>query len=339
MIAGDECECEVSCPDLCSCSKQQTSCISRNLTSIPNGIFEKTERLILKSNNIKDIPPGVFSTLQILDHLILKENDIETIRNDTFSDLGKLTILSLESNKITELAAKAFRSLTNLTLLNLAENFIKAIKEEVFFGLHNLNELYLGDNDIESIHNETFRGLHNLQVLHLSRNNIRLVEKGVFRGLYELEELLMAFNLLNDISGLFEDLKELKRLDLSENRLICNCALVSLKDLYIVLNHGDGIMCTETTGLDLGNVPDYDLCTNKGDYCRRENVTIINGHSIDSVYGVSVIRCAFMCDAKQECNAFQHLNGLQRVCNLWSIGDKTSWLTNVTRYVDIYERC
>ncbi|CAG2208671.1 unnamed protein product [Mytilus edulis] len=173
----------------------------------------------------------------------------------------------------------------------------------------------------------------------------------------------MGFNSLKDISGLFENLKELKHLDLrhnlvtsvdmemfkgltkleylnlSENQLICNCAIVSLKGLYFVINHGKGIMCPDMKGADLENVPDYELCTNKGDYCRQENVTIINGHSLATVYGISVIRCAFMCDVNQECNAFQHLDDMERICSLWNIRDKSSWLMNVTRYVDLYDRC
>ncbi|CAG2202557.1 NGR [Mytilus edulis] len=357
-----QCECTVPCPDLCSCSNVKTSCISRSLTSIPNGIYEQTEQLDLKENDIEIIRNDTFSDLGNLTHLSLASNRIAELPGKAFGSLTKLTLLSLESNRITELPAKAFQSLTNLTYLHLAGNFIKAINEDVFFGLHNLNYLNLKENDIETIRNDTFSDLGNLThlslasnriaelpakafgsltkltLLKLSRNNINLVEKGVFRGLYELEELLMAFNSLSDISGLFEDLKKLKQLDLSDNQLICNCALISLKDLYIVLDHGDGIICPNTTGVDLKTIPDYDLCTNKGDFCRHEHVTIIDGYSIDTVYGISVIRCAFMCDVNQECNAFQHDNDLHLVCNLWNIRHKSSWLTNVTRYVDLYDR-
>ncbi|XP_063408435.1 uncharacterized protein LOC134692022 [Mytilus trossulus] len=138
---------------------------------------------------------------------------------------------------------------------------------------------------------------------------------------------------------MFKGLTNLKILDLSDNQLICNCALVSLKDLYIVLDHGDGIICPDNPGVDLQTMPDYDLCTNKGDFCRHDNVTIIDGHSIDTAYGISIIRCAFMCDINQECNAFQHDKDLQLVCNLWNIRHKSAWLTNVTRYVDLYDRC
>ncbi|VDI07207.1 netrin-G1 ligand [Mytilus galloprovincialis] len=382
-----QCECTVPCPDLCSCSNVKTSCISRSLTSIPNGIYEQTEQLDLKENDIEIIRNDTFSDLGNLTHLSLASNRIAELPGKAFGSLTKLTLLSLESNRITELPTKAFQSLTNLTYLHLAGNIIKAINEDVFFGLHNLNYLnlnendietirnetfsdlgnlthlsvasnriaelpakafgsltkltflYLGDNDIESIHNESLRGLHNLHVLRLQKNLIHILRNGTFEGMLHLQFILMAFNSLSDVSGLFEDLKKLKQLDLSDNQLICNCALISLKDLYIVMDHGDGIICPDTTGVDLQTIPDYDLCTNKGDFCRHKNVTIIDGHSIDTVYGISVIRCAFMCDVNQECNAFQHDNDLHQVCNLWNIRHKSSWLTNVTRYVDLYDRC
>ena len=148
----DACDCEMACPNPCSCyhdttwTKNIAECSSANLTNLPHKLPMDATEIFLDGNNIGKLKSHTFIGRKNLKVIYLNNSNIESVANNTFNGVPALTILHLESNQISKLEGDEFQGLTNL------------------------RELYLQDNRISSISNITFRILANLEVLFLHGN-------------------------------------------------------------------------------------------------------------------------------------------------------------------------
>uniref|UniRef100_A0A674A7K8 Slit homolog 1b (Drosophila) n=1 Tax=Salmo trutta TaxID=8032 RepID=A0A674A7K8_SALTR len=78
--------------------------------------------LVLYGNKITDLPRGLFEGLSSLELLLLNANKIHCIRATAFQDLENLALLSLYDNKIQTLAKGTFSPLHSIQTLHLAQN-------------------------------------------------------------------------------------------------------------------------------------------------------------------------------------------------------------------------
>lgn len=114
---------------------------------------------------------------------------------------------------------------------------------KVCWSLHNdVTQVFLDYNEIEQLEHDSFSELTNLQVLSLRENKISNIDLGILSGLKELKYLDLANNKLPELPTDLWDLVELIHLDLSNNQLadaqyynISN--LVNLEVLDLHLNH------------------------------------------------------------------------------------------------------
>ena len=74
------------------------------------------------SNNIRELPPGLFAGLSRLSRLSIGGNDLTTLPDGIFSGLTSLTELDLFRNQLSSLPAGVFSGLTSLEELNLSRN-------------------------------------------------------------------------------------------------------------------------------------------------------------------------------------------------------------------------
>ena len=150
----DACDCEMACPDQCSCyhdntwTKNIAECSSSNFTDLPVKLPMDATEIFLDGNNIGKLKSHTFIGRKNLRVLYLNNSNIELVQNNTFNGLPAMTILHLENNQISKLEGDEFQ------------------------GLSNLRELYLQDNMISHINNVTFKILQNLEVLFLHGNRI-----------------------------------------------------------------------------------------------------------------------------------------------------------------------
>ena len=150
----DSCDCEMTCPDGCSCfhdnswTKNIIQCSSGEFSSLPDNIPMDATEIFLDGNKLDILRSHTFIGRKNLKSLHLNNSNIEEIENLTFNGLQTLTSLHLENNKLQTL-----------------EGF-------EFSGLSYLRELYLNDNQISSIHDATFKSLKSLEVLFLQGNSI-----------------------------------------------------------------------------------------------------------------------------------------------------------------------
>lgn len=150
----DACDCEMVCPENCTCYSDQTwntnivDCSNREYSSMPPTIPMDVTDLYLDGNNIFHLTSHTFIGRKNMRTIYLNNSEIHSIYNRTFNGLSSLNILHLENNKLSALLGFEFESLIHL------------------------KELYLSYNRISFVMNTTFQNLRSLEVLHLDHNLI-----------------------------------------------------------------------------------------------------------------------------------------------------------------------
>lgn len=150
----DACDCEMVCPENCTCYSDQTwntnivDCSSRRYSRIPSRI-----------------------PMDVTD-LYLDGNDMSQVGSHSFIGRKNMRILHLNGSNIHVIRNRTFNGLQNLLKLHLEHNYISTIQGHEFTNLTNLQELYLSYNRLTSINNSSFNHLKFLKVLYLDHNNL-----------------------------------------------------------------------------------------------------------------------------------------------------------------------
>ncbi|XP_039982653.1 toll-like receptor 13 [Xiphias gladius] len=177
--------------------------------------------LNLRSNMLSSVPAAT-RNLPSLVELNLSSNKISKLGCDDFTNQTMLRELSLDGNEISALKECDFKDLIRLQVLKLQTNHISRLNGAFQKYLPNLRQLLLNRNSLTALKNEQFRGLQSLQNLSLHENQISELENGSFIGLTNLTEILLQINKITaeEINkGVFNDLINLKRLDLRDNHI------------------------------------------------------------------------------------------------------------------------
>uniref|UniRef100_A0A8B9QJV6 Toll like receptor 7 n=2 Tax=Apteryx TaxID=8821 RepID=A0A8B9QJV6_APTOW len=208
---------------------------------IENGSFAALARLrslYLDANQLLEIPRGLPTTLRLLS---LEANSIFSITRANLSELRNIEVLYLGQNCYYrnpcnvsfEIEETAFLDLKNLTILSLKSNNLTYIPPNLS---STLKELYIYNNMIQVIQEHDLIALHNLEILDLSGNCPRCynapypctpcpkgtieIHPKAFQSLKQLKILRLHSNSLQRIlSSWFENTRNLKELDLSQNFL------------------------------------------------------------------------------------------------------------------------
>lgn len=170
-----------------------------------------------RHNNINgdDVPVELFNltTLTVLD---LSHNNLSVIPKN-LEVCKSLKVLNLSHNNIKNIKEQLFIHLTGLLHLDLSNNKLKTVPPQLG-RLLNLKTLIISNNPLEESKMRQIERLKSLQALHLSntqRNNNNMpINLG---DLTNLVELNLSFNQLVKVPDDLTCLKELKRLNLSEN--------------------------------------------------------------------------------------------------------------------------
>merc|ERR1719150_170101 len=145
----DACDCEMTCPNNCTCyhdnswSKNIAECSSENLSDLPDQLPMDATEIFLDDNNIRELKSHNFIGRKNLKTLYLNHSKIFRVENHTFNGLSSLIELHLEDNILTKLEGEEFQGLQELRRLFLHNNFIKSIGNTTFRGLPSLTHLTL----------------------------------------------------------------------------------------------------------------------------------------------------------------------------------------------------
>ena len=150
----DACDCEMTCPDNCTCyhdsswSKNVAVCSSAEFQDLPEQLPMDATEIFLDGNSLTELGSHTFIGRKNLRMLHLNNSGITRLQNKTFNGLHSLAVLHLEGNQLTSLQGFEFETLSNL------------------------RELYLHNNMLDFVHEATFKFLRSLEVLHLHGNRL-----------------------------------------------------------------------------------------------------------------------------------------------------------------------
>ncbi|CAL4124637.1 unnamed protein product [Meganyctiphanes norvegica] len=146
------CDCQMACPDGCSCYHDDTwatnivDCSARNHPQLPDNIPMDATMVFMDGNDIQYLEAHHLIGRKNLQNLYLNSSKILTIQNRTFHGLSSLKELYLNDNIIEELEGFEFEHLSNLKALYLQNNHIKSINMETFSFLKSIEILKLDRN-------------------------------------------------------------------------------------------------------------------------------------------------------------------------------------------------
>ncbi|CAH0384158.1 unnamed protein product [Bemisia tabaci] len=196
---------------------------------VGKGSFEPAkllERLDLSTNNIYNLPSGVFCPLSNLVFLNLSENRLQDV-----SDLGFREKAApppppqplVSGQEELGQPISRFDSLCSLNIqtLDVSYNHFVLLPTLGFSTLKRLKDLYLNNNEISMIAERSLHGLKQLQIFDLSSNRIVSLPVDMFRDCADsITEIYLQNNSINVLSPeLFTNLNQLMSLDLSFNQL------------------------------------------------------------------------------------------------------------------------
>ena len=174
--------------------------------------------LDLSHNNIEDLSSHEFRGL--LHKLVLRSNGLRTIGPTCFHGLKGIQSIDLKRNMLTTLPENLFHGLTSLLHIDLSKNRISVINKTLFHGLITIKRIYLNDNHLSYIEDGLFKTLDNLEVLRLDSHNIKTVVGNPFSPSSSLRQLHLQNNKLTSLPSWIFYLKKIKKLDLSNNRIM-----------------------------------------------------------------------------------------------------------------------
>uniref|UniRef100_A0A2A4JD34 TIR domain-containing protein n=1 Tax=Heliothis virescens TaxID=7102 RepID=A0A2A4JD34_HELVI len=172
----DACDCEMTCPQNCTCyhdplwNTNVVDCSGQSSIEIPHKIPMDATEVFLDGNNIKELQDHVFIGRQKMRSLYVNNSNVDSIQNRTFAGLNALQILHLGNNKLKELKGYEFLQLSSLKELFLQNNLISHIANISFLSLKSLEVLRLDGNRLVDFGVWTFNNNPNLKALSLGNN-------------------------------------------------------------------------------------------------------------------------------------------------------------------------
>ncbi|XP_017868463.1 PREDICTED: toll-like receptor 7 [Drosophila arizonae] len=170
----ESCECEMICPNNCSCFHDATwsnnivDCGKQDLLSVPPRLPQDVNVLYLDGNNLPLLQPAHLAGQRSLHTLYLNASNVVALANGSLAQLPQLRVLHLEHNKLSSLDSDSFRSLSLLRELHLQGNQLSHIANDTFAPLLSLQLLRLDNNRLQL---PNLRYPSNLQGLTLGRNS------------------------------------------------------------------------------------------------------------------------------------------------------------------------
>ncbi|XP_074127906.1 chondroadherin-like protein [Sminthopsis crassicaudata] len=221
------------------------------LERVEEGAFRGLGRLVylnLASNHLSVLFQEALDGLGSLRQLVLEHNQLEEIRPGAFSQLGSLALLSLAHNSLVYLPDMAFQGLLQTRWLRLSHNALHVLAPEALAGLPGLRRLSLDHNELQALPGEALSRPDGLVQLELGHNPLVYLGEEDGLSLRTLRDLALDHAALQDVgAGAFarcprlrsldlrnnqlgglpplEGLGQLRKLNLSGNPLLCDCAV------------------------------------------------------------------------------------------------------------------
>ncbi|XP_027726990.1 chondroadherin-like protein [Vombatus ursinus] len=273
------------------------------LERVEEGAFRGLGRLVylnLASNHLSVLYQEALDGLGSLRQLVLENNQLEEIRTGAFSQLGSLGLLSLAHNSLVYLPDMAFQGLLQIRWLRLSHNALNVLAPEALAGLPGLRRLSLDHNELQALPGEALSRPDGLVQLELGHNPLTYLGEEDGLALGALRDLAFDHAALQDVgAGAFarcprlrsldlqsnqlgglpplEGVGQLRKLNLSGNPLLCDCAARPLWEWVARARVQTDGLCSEPRRLKgeaLESLRARDL------YCERQGDKVEEGEEV-----------------------------------------------------------
>uniref|UniRef100_A0A8C9V3S8 Chondroadherin-like protein n=1 Tax=Scleropages formosus TaxID=113540 RepID=A0A8C9V3S8_SCLFO len=224
--------------------------------------------LHLEKNKFARFPWEAFKLLPNLLSLHLEHNAISRLEQGVLAGAKRLRELYLTGNVINMVAPNAFDSASALDTLHMGSNQLKEVPAEALGKLSHLAELRLSKNPIRWVGPSAFLPLAgSLKHLYLNGLGLEKVRGWALAGLGPgLQSLFLEENQLEEVP-LLSPLTGLKVVNLAENPLLCDCALLPLRKWIDTVNLTVSATCghpSELRGQEVKDVKIFKSCPGEG---------------------------------------------------------------------------
>lgn len=190
----DACDCEMSCPENCSCYYDQTwstnivDCSANNqINSGANSTIQNPSRLKPSAGQYnlqqhhhhhqQQAQPVFFDSIpekipMDVTELYLDGLYLRHLKGNALIGRKNLISLYLNNSQVQSIEPRAFATQKSLKVLQLNSNALTELHGYEFESQIELRELYLANNRLVYIANTTFANLKSLQILHLQNNQL-----------------------------------------------------------------------------------------------------------------------------------------------------------------------
>lgn len=171
----------------------------------------------LSNCQLSKVLPKTFTQMRNLIFVNLSSNFLKFIPGDLFESLQYVEELDLSGNMITKLDNDTFVHNTELSSLKLRKNPIEALNG---LNITSLDELDLSYCKLSILMRETLEGIPHVTILNLSNNQIAVISDDTFTALRDLKKLDLSDNkLIGPLpKDLFKNNNDLEVLSLSGNK-------------------------------------------------------------------------------------------------------------------------
>lgn len=238
------------------------------ITALTNGSFStlrRMEKLNLGSNEIYTVDDDAFRGLESnLHQLDINDNELTFVPSKAIRKLRSLTTLNLAMNFIENIEDDAFQGQYRIKELILDGNPIN-FSAQMFNGMeHSIERLRIRNMRLTSLPLASLKKLKTLKTLDMAQNRIKDIQKGFMQGLH-VESLYLSANNISHVSlDGFSDLGHqldldmtsnkisnitfilfskpcaIRNIDVSDNPIVCDCALEQIKTSGVVSSLVEG---------------------------------------------------------------------------------------------------
>ncbi|CAD5116219.1 unnamed protein product [Dimorphilus gyrociliatus] len=205
--------------------------------NMPLGFFTGTSlsELSLKGNHFKDIE-FLYGLEMSEGRMDLSDNEISDRAWNVLYRVTGIKDLLLNNIGLTEISNR-YQS-ESLQFIGLQKNSIREIRDNDFKFGRNLGAIDLQYNAITGIQSTTFKHNKNLTIIELSNNQIEFFDFALFDVNRLLRRLLLRNNFIRSVPITYQHYLKLYKgeLDITNNKLHCNCQLQWLKDYLLSID-------------------------------------------------------------------------------------------------------
>lgn len=172
----------------------------------------------LSSNDITEIPAGLFDKMTGVTHINIYGNKLETLPKGIFDNNEDLSELWMSGNKLKNLDKDLLAKNKKIKEIDLSNNGIEKLPEGFLKDASRLATFYASDNKLTSLDGVLADKYKRLKVINVNNNQLTSLPES-FGNYKSLEDLRANNNKLKALPGAMDQLSRLVILDLENNEI------------------------------------------------------------------------------------------------------------------------